>query len=180
MKSEWMIPIVAVLAFLVAISYLNWRRRQDSNKLKRVLEGMGARRSLSFGTCLAGLPGLTTSAEVYCGLATNELIYIDREGRDVGRIPWASIVKFLSGSEAEIEPLLSVGGAVPSLLLFADRRTDDRRREPRGFLLLEWKDRDGGGRQTLFRFESKAMADVCAKAFQLYKEVALAAPGAFP
>jgi hypothetical protein len=98
MNSTLAIQIGGFILFLIALAV---SFRQGGRVLKQrdqAFKDQGAPRSLGLGTCLSGLPGLHQPELVSCGTTATELIFLaDEDSREVGRIPWRSIVGDLRG-----------------------------------------------------------------------------------
>jgi hypothetical protein len=154
MSSTLAIQIGGFILFLIALAVSFRRGDRALKQREQAFKDQGAPRSLGLGTCLSGLPGLHQPELVSCGAMATELIFLaDEDSREVGRIPWRSIVGIFGGDEREIYPHLATAKALPSLVLaqMPLRREDRKRRQP-SYAVIEWNDGIAGRQQAVFEF----------------------------
>lgn len=106
MSSTLAIQIGGFILALIAIAVSSRQVDRVLKQRDQAFKDQGAPGSLGLGTCLSGLPGLHQTELVSCGATATELIFLaDEDCREVGRIPWRSIVGIFGGVERESTPL---------------------------------------------------------------------------
>lgn len=132
------------------------------------LERLGGESLVSFGTCLSGLPGLRKPAEVYAGFRPGEVLFLDRKGTEVGRVPLAALRAILGGDWDEVGPYLEARrepqGLLGSVIRFFGKEP------PPGYLLLEWRSDFGETRRAVFRYLERKLAEGREQIIQLHRE----------
>jgi hypothetical protein len=150
--------ILLVIALAVSFQQVDRVLKQRDQAFK----DQGASGSLGLGTCLSGLPGLHQPELVSCGSTARELIFLaDEDCREVGRIPWRSIVGIFGGDEREIYPHLATANALPSLVLaqMPLRREDGKRHQP-SYAVIEWNDGIAERKQVVFEFPTARLGSL--------------------
>jgi hypothetical protein len=154
MSSTLAIQIGGFILFLIALAVSFQQGDRALKQRNQAFKDQGASGALGLGTCLSGLPGLHQPELVSCGSTATELIFLaDEDSREVGRIPWRSVVGIFGGDEREIYPHLATAKALPSLVLAQmPLRPENRKRFQPSYAVIEWDDGIAGRQQAVFEF----------------------------
>jgi hypothetical protein len=153
MSSTLAFQIGGFILLLIAVAVSSRQVDRVLKQRDQAFKDQGAPGSLGLGTCLSGLPGLHQPELVSCGATATELIFLaDEDSREVGRIPWRSIVGIFGGNQREIYPHLATANALPSLVLAQmPFRREEKRHEP-SYAIIEWNDDLAERQQAVFEF----------------------------
>jgi hypothetical protein len=167
MSSTLAIQIGCFILFLISLAVSSRLVGRELRQRDQAFRDLGAPRPIDLGTCLSGLPGLHQPEPVSCGGTATELIFLaDEDYREIGRIPWNSIIGIFGGDETEIYPYLATANTLPSLVLAQARQENGKKHEP-SYAVIEWDDGRAGRKRAVFQFRMASLGSLKANVLKL-------------
>jgi len=153
----WLI-IGLVFAFGAMAVKASRERRQQ--KLLALGGGGAPAESFWVGEYIAGLPNNTIHLGTTCVVAPDDLVFLDAESAELGRIPRDAVAEVIVEDKTKVTQRLTVT-RIATLGVFS-LAAPKKQQHPEFCLVVDWEDDKGVRQNTVFKFLGQAGANTAA------------------